>query len=42
LISHNVSRPVSDKFSRTQLLLSASQLIEEKFPLPPKGKLRAR
>jgi RNA exonuclease 1 len=42
LISHDVSRPVSDKYSRTQLLLSASQLIEENYPLPLKGELRAR
>ncbi|XP_060534927.1 uncharacterized protein LOC132707200 isoform X2 [Cylas formicarius] len=29
--------PASDKFSRTQLLLSGWQMIEENFPLPIKG-----
>jgi RNA exonuclease 1 len=40
--SNKAPRPVSDHFSRTQLLLSASQLIEENYPVPLKGKLRAR
>lgn len=36
------SQPVTDKFPRTLLLLSADQLIEDNFPLPLKGKLRSR
>jgi RNA exonuclease 1 len=40
--SNEAPRPVCDHFSRTHLLLSASQLIEENYPLPLKGKLRAR
>lgn len=41
-ISHQIPRPVSDKYSRTQLLLSPAQLIEENYPLPLKGAFRAR
>jgi RNA exonuclease 1 len=41
-MSNEAPQPVSDHFSRTHLLLSASQLIEENYPLPLKGKLRAR
>jgi RNA exonuclease 1 len=41
-MSHHDPRPASDHYSRTQLLLSASQLIEENYPLPLKGELRAR
>ncbi|PNF35208.1 hypothetical protein B7P43_G06862 [Cryptotermes secundus] len=40
--SHRAARPASDHYSRTQLLLSAAQLIEENYPLPLKGELRAR
>jgi RNA exonuclease 1 len=40
--SHRIPRPISDKYSRTQLLLSASQLIKENYPLPLKGELRTR
>lgn len=40
--SHHILRPISDKYSRTHLLLSASQLIEENYPLPLKGELHAR
>jgi RNA exonuclease 1 len=40
--SHHAPRPDSDQYSRTQLLLSASQLLEENYPLPLKGELRAR
>lgn len=32
---------LQDKFSRTQLVLSAWQLIEENYPLPLKGKLKS-
>lgn len=35
-----VSANVSDKFPRTQLILSAWQLIEENYPLPLNGKLK--
>lgn len=35
--SENVELPDGDKFSRTQLLLSGWQMIEENFPLPIKG-----
>lgn len=31
--------PTTDKFSRTQLLLSPAQLVEENYPLPLKGTL---
>lgn len=34
--------PSTDKFSRTQLLLSPWQLIEENYPLPLKGVLANR
>uniref|UniRef100_A0A1B6EF18 Exonuclease domain-containing protein n=1 Tax=Clastoptera arizonana TaxID=38151 RepID=A0A1B6EF18_9HEMI len=37
---HNI--PPQDKFSRTELLLSAWQLVEEGFPLPLKGELSNR
>ncbi|XP_069701462.1 uncharacterized protein Rexo5 isoform X2 [Periplaneta americana] len=37
-----VTRPLSDRYSRTQLLLSPTQLVEENYPLPLKGELRAR
>lgn len=40
--SCHIPRPVSDHFSRTHLLLSATQLIEENYPLPLKGELHAR
>lgn len=33
----NKELPPSDKFSRTQLLLSGWQMVEENFPLPIKG-----
>lgn len=35
--AENTLRPPSDKFSRTQLLLSGWQMVEENFPLPIKG-----
>lgn len=31
--------PDTDKFSRTQLLLSPYQLVDEQYPVPLKGKL---
>lgn len=31
--------PASDKFPRTQLLLSPWQLVEENYPLPLRGEL---
>lgn len=31
--------PATDKFPRTQLLLSPWQLVEENYPLPLKGEL---
>jgi RNA exonuclease 1 len=40
--SPNAACPACDRYSRTQLLLSASQLIEENYPLPLKGELNAR
>lgn len=33
----NKSLPANDKFSRTELLLSGWQMVEENFPLPIKG-----
>lgn len=34
--------PLTDKFSRTDLLLSAWQLVEEGYPLPLRGELSTR
>lgn len=31
--------PVTDKFPRTQLLLSLCQMVEENYPVPLKGEL---
>lgn len=31
--------PESDKFSRTKLLLSPHQLVDEQYPVPLQGKL---
>ena len=41
-IYNETSKSNKDKFPRTLLLLSASQLIKDNFPLPLKGELRAR
>ncbi|KAI4470199.1 rna exonuclease rexo1 / reco3 family member-related [Holotrichia oblita] len=35
--SNNEKLPVKDKFSRTHLMLSGWQMVEENFPLPIKG-----
>ncbi|PSN57628.1 hypothetical protein C0J52_05431 [Blattella germanica] len=40
--SSDALQPVTDRFPRTLLLLSAVQLIEENYPLPLKGELRTR
>lgn len=37
----HIDADIKDQFSRTHLLLSAQQLIEENYPLPLKGKLRS-
>lgn len=39
-VTETVSPHGDDKFPRTQLILSAWQLIEESYPLPLKGKLK--
>lgn len=38
----SIDLPTTDKFSRTQLLLSPWQLVEENYPLPLRGGLAAR
>lgn len=37
-----INLPCTDKFPRTQLLLSAWQLVEEGYPLPLRGELNTR
>lgn len=34
---HNINLPSTDKFCRTKLLLSLSQMVEENYPVPLKG-----
>lgn len=38
----NLDLPPGDKFSRTQLLLSGWQMIEENFPMPIKGLMETK
>lgn len=40
IMSDDVDHTPEDKFPRTQLILSAWQLIEENYPVPLKGKLK--
>lgn len=42
LIEDEVELPLGDKFSRTQLLLSPLQMIDEDYPIPLKGELANR
>lgn len=37
-----VKLPETDRFSRTELLLSAWQLVEDNYPLPMKGPLKEK
>lgn len=37
--NRNSNLPPTDKFSRTQLLLSLQQMVEENYPVPLKGEL---
>lgn len=37
--NRNNNLPSTDKFSRTQLLLSLQQMIAENYPVPLKGEL---
>lgn len=39
---HNINLPSTDKFCRTKLLLSLSQMVEENYPVPLKGILAER
>ncbi|KAL6440694.1 hypothetical protein ACFW04_003276 [Cataglyphis niger] len=38
-LEHNMKLPSTDKFCRTKLLLSLSQMVEENYPVPLKGTL---
>ncbi|XP_029661335.1 RNA exonuclease 1 isoform X2 [Formica exsecta] len=38
-LEHNIGLPSTDKFCRTKLLLSLSQMVEENYPVPLKGTL---
>lgn len=38
-LEHNINLPSTDKFCRTKLLLSLSQMVEENYPVPLKGTL---
>lgn len=37
--NRDISLPSTDKFCRTKLLLSLSQMVEENYPVPLKGTL---
>ncbi|KAM3966331.1 RNA exonuclease 5 [Aphomia sociella] len=39
-VTENIDYTSEDKFPRTQLMLSAWQLVEENYPVPLKGKLK--
>ncbi|CAK9796798.1 RNA exonuclease 5 [Anthophora quadrimaculata] len=41
-LSNKSELPYTDKFSRTQLLLSLCQMVEENYPVPLKGELAKR